>query len=284
MNSAHKYPRDLLQRMAAEATSMVDLLRRLNATLGSGPLRYVRGRLELYGIDTSHFVHEPLPTRPHRSYSKELLAEAAAHSTSIRGIFEYLGYPPDDSPYSLVKKRLDRHGIDTSHFQTGGYSRPISEAELTEAVAASLSMAQVLKHLDLRDVGASRARVRRSIETYGLSTDHFTGQGHYRGVPSPYRKTAEEILRPPGESPNRTRTKFLRRALEEIGVLQECAGCGVGSEWRGKRLVLEIDHINGDRLDNRRENLRYLCPNCHSQTKTYSNRSHCSAPSADPVE
>nr|WP_233435863.1 MULTISPECIES: HNH endonuclease [Streptomyces] len=38
------------------------------------------------------------------------------------------------------------------------------------------------------------------------------------------------------------------------------------------RLVLEIDHINGDRLDNRRENLRYLCPSCHSQTQTFSNR------------
>ncbi|MFE7328455.1 HNH endonuclease [Streptomyces sp. NPDC057565] len=48
--------------------------------------------------------------------------------------------------------------------------------------------------------------------------------------------------------------------------------CGIGETWQGKLLVLEIDHINGDRIDNRRENLRYLCPSCHSQTESFSNR------------
>ncbi|MFI1180619.1 HNH endonuclease [Streptomyces sp. NPDC020799] len=52
-----------------------------------------------------------------------------------------------------------------------------------------------------------------------------------------------------------------------------CAECDIGDTWRGKHLVLEIDHINGDRLDNRIENLRYLCPSCHSQTSTFANRS-----------
>ncbi|WP_338933320.1 HNH endonuclease signature motif containing protein [Streptomyces netropsis] len=52
-----------------------------------------------------------------------------------------------------------------------------------------------------------------------------------------------------------------------------CSACGIGGTWQGKRLVLEIDHINGDRLDNRVDNLRYLCPSCHSQTRTFSNRS-----------
>ncbi|MGI5528329.1 HNH endonuclease signature motif containing protein [Streptomyces syringium] len=52
-----------------------------------------------------------------------------------------------------------------------------------------------------------------------------------------------------------------------------CSACGIGETWQGKRLVLEIDHINGDRLDNRADNLRYLCPSCHSQTRTFSNRS-----------
>jgi Zn finger protein HypA/HybF involved in hydrogenase expression len=48
----------------------------------------------------------------------------------------------------------------------------------------------------------------------------------------------------------------------------KCSGCGI-VEWNNKSITLEIDHINGDNTDNRIENLRYLCPNCHSQTETY---------------
>ena len=48
----------------------------------------------------------------------------------------------------------------------------------------------------------------------------------------------------------------------------KCESCGI-SEWLGKPLSLELDYINGDRYDNRLQNLRILCPNCHAQTDTY---------------
>ncbi len=64
--------------------------------------------------------------------------------------------------------------------------------------------------------------------------------------------------------------RLVKRLLQK-GVSYRCVICGI-NEWQGQRLSLHLDHINGINNDNRFENLRLLCPNCHSQTPTYSNR------------
>ncbi|MGW0821472.1 HNH endonuclease signature motif containing protein [Streptomyces sp. NPDC002845] len=269
-----KYTRDLLTRATANATSLVDLMRALGAPTGSGPRRYLSKRLQHYGIDTSHFREEPLPERERRSYPEELLREAAARSHSIREMLEYMGFPPRDSPYGHIRMKLDKFGIDTSHFTNGrGYGPGVlPREELAPVVEASASIAGVLTALGRSNSGTGRALVKRSIEAHGLSTAHFTGQGHYRGTRSPNRKPADEILVRLDPGCPRIKTVMLRRALDDLGVAHVCDACGIGDTWQGRRLVLEIDHVNGDRLDNRLENLRYLCPSCHSQTSTFSNR------------
>ncbi len=248
--STPRYTRDLLTRTAAASSSLVDLMRRLGAPFGSGPLRYLRGRLAHYGIDTSHFVEEPLPAREKRSYAKERLEEAAAHSHSIREMLEYMGYPPRDSPYHHIRKKLDQFGIDTSHFTSGRRHGPgiLPREPLAFVIARSTSLAGALRSLGLQDSGAERARVKRSLEAHGISTAHFTGQGHRRGTASPTRKPAAEILRRLEPGSPRAKTVLLRRALDELGVPHVCAECGTGEVWQGRRLVLEIDHVNGDRL------------------------------------
>lgn len=64
-------------------------------------------------------------------------------------------------------------------------------------------------------------------------------------------------------------THLKKRLLREGLLLNRCSGCGLGNRWRGQPITLEMDHINGDRRDNRIENLRILCLNCHSQTPTF---------------
>ena len=60
-----------------------------------------------------------------------------------------------------------------------------------------------------------------------------------------------------------------KRIIESKLLDYNCNICSEGPTWRGKTLVLQLDHINGINNDNRIENLRFLCPNCHSQTDTF---------------
>lgn len=70
----------------------------------------------------------------------------------------------------------------------------------------------------------------------------------------------------------RCNTSHLKRRLISEGLLKsECYKCGI-TDWLGELLVLQLDHKNGNELDNRLENLWILCPNCHSQTPTYGSK------------
>jgi DNA-binding CsgD family transcriptional regulator/5-methylcytosine-specific restriction endonuclease McrA len=69
----------------------------------------------------------------------------------------------------------------------------------------------------------------------------------------------------------RGRANLKRRLLKARVLHPRCRECGI-EDWRGQPLALELHHINGERHDNRLENLALLCPNCHSQTGTWGGR------------
>lgn len=135
---------------------------------------------------------------------------------------------------------------------------------LEEAVQASTSVSQVLRYLGVAVSGGMHRHIKQKIAQFDISTEHFTGKGWARGFTSNQKRSPDDIL-VQIETPYRAKTYHLRRALLEIGRSYQCQACGLGPVWNGQPLILEIDHINGSWRDCRRENLRFLCPNCHAQ-------------------
>ncbi len=86
-------------------------------------------------------------------------------------------------------------------------------------------------------------------------------------APNAHRLASDAARKPLGE----LKSKGSVRAHIKRSRLPKCTGCGLG-DWLGKPLVLEVDHIDGNPSNNAPENLRLLCPNCHSQTPTWKNR------------
>lgn len=142
---------------------------------------------------------------------------------------------------------------------------------LAPLVKQSVSYSDLLRKLGLQVTGGNQCNIKQRIMEYDLSIEHFvattTGQQSWN------RKSPKEILVDDPSAIVRKDRRRIHRALLEIGRPYECEGCGNTGTWRGKKLVLEIDHINGDWKNNLSSNLRFLCLNCHSQTPTYYNRS-----------
>lgn len=201
-------------------------------------------------------------------YSRERLAEAARLCGDLDEVIAFLGTRPYGHLRRYIERRFGHFGIDISHFRPCGRRPRPAESELRAAVAQSTSLAEVLRRLDRPANGSQRTQVRRWIEEYEIATSHFLGRAHQRGKPATNARRPEEVLvRHSGR--RRTTAERLRRALLDVGVAEECARCGLGPEWLDKPMTLEVDHVNGDWTDDRRENLRLLCPNCHAITSTW---------------
>ncbi|CAL9581678.1 hypothetical protein SUDANB1_05034 [Streptomyces sp. enrichment culture] len=203
------------------------------------------------------------------AYTRERLEEAARGAGSLSEALERLGVDPRSSTRRYVSERMRKLGVDVSHFEREGvrWTRDVLE----RAVAASTNMCEVLRHLGLEVVGGHHTHISRRIKAYGIDTSHFK-------VPTrrekPWRPRTPEafLVEQPADRARRVPSDRLKWAMASSGVAERCALCGTEAVWRGRPLPLEVDHVDGDWRNNRIENLRLLCPNCHSTTDSYRGR------------
>ncbi|QGV80421.1 HNH endonuclease signature motif containing protein [Streptomyces ficellus] len=205
-------------------------------------------------------------------YTRERLAEAAKRCDDIGEVILFLGTRPYGHLRRYLLRRFAHFGIDVSHFRWDGNRRSDprpDRGELSEAVTAAVSLAEILRRLGRPDNGHQRALLKQWMTEDAIPTEHLLGQRHQQGKPpaTPPKRAADVLTKHNRE--RRTKTTLLRRALSETGVPERCGRCGTGPIWRGQPMTLEVDHINGDWSDDRAENLRLLCPNCHAIRSTW---------------
>ena len=167
--------------------------------------------------------------------------------------------------------------------------RPYDKEWLTELCKESKSFAEVLRKAGRQPGGGGQKTLKQKIEEYQIDISHFTGQIWSKGLTketdsrilSKEKYSLDEVFK--ANSPITQRV--LRGYIERHNIIPyKCEICGCDGQWQDGVISLEVDHKNGVNNDNRVENLRYLCPNCHALTSTYRGRNKETKPKVEISE
>jgi len=189
---------------------------------------------------------------------KKILKDLIEKGYSIDKMAEYCGISA-----TTIRRYLYRHDLKTKY--KAPYKREsninFTDKEVIIAVKNSETIAQVIEKLGLTVSGHNYEIINRYIVKLNLNIEHFSTKKYCNA----YRYSDKDVFK----KNSSYRGYKLYKRLVEIGREPKCEICGLGTTWNNKPIRLQVDHINGINNDHRLENLRFLCPNCHSQTETY---------------
>lgn len=149
--------------------------------------------------------------------------------------------------------------------------RTWTENQLRTAASQVFSIRQLLTKLGLREAGGNYKQIKHYLQLYGIDTVHFRGRAWNKGLTGCGQPSIslEKIL----IKGSHFQSFKLKKRLFQAGLkLPVCELCGWSEKAKDGRIPVELDHINGQPTDNRLENLRVLCPNCHSLQATHRGR------------
>ncbi len=141
-----------------------------------------------------------------------------------------------------------------------------TEQQLRDAIGASLSWAETLRRLNYQSAGGNWKTLKKWARRWGISTTHFDPDaGRLRAIRTPPAPLETVLVANSSYSRNHLKERLYTAGLKQ----RNCELCGQGEMWRGRRMALILDHINGVPNDNRVGNLRIVCPNCAATLATH---------------
>jgi len=284
---------DDLRRALDGATTLAEVVRRLRLSHGGAAYITVRTRMEQLGLTLGSGRPEPAPEpacernarASGRRWSDDDLRGAVAATSSLNGVFAHLGLSVGGSQWQVIRARIRELGCDTGHWGLPLAPQPartfhgavnvLRHADLDDLLQCCTSRAEILRKVGLQP-GATTYRALRSV----LDEHGATGQepALRQGRSAQPRRPLDEIL---VEDSTWTATARLRERLISAGLKEaRCESCGIVT-WEGQPAPLQLDHVDGDRRNNRPENLRILCANCHALTPTWCGRNRGNRGSSD---